>query len=432
MSVVRAGTRTGGIVGLLGVVLLAACGWTQPRFDAGNTGSNPAEFGIGFGNVSGLAASWSSPKSVRYLDPLLVGGGRMVAGRGSAVESLDEQTGVVRWSVGPRYSTTGSPGSVHPIALAANPRDAGHSLVIVGEYEMNPAPLPPPAPPTPSRAWGGVTAYDAGTGALVWTNPLGGSSAIPQWNEEVVYGSTLYVTITRHLGDTSDFRGTAALDLATGTERFRVPGVIAKASDGVSVFGLNTGTQEVAAFAAAGCGGAVCSSEWMASTGAIFGEGGVTVANGRLYVSNGGYGLAVFDAAGCGSVTCTPLWTAPGAYGLLAVTKTRVFAAGDIAEVGSPAPLKVFDAAGCGSSVCTALWKSHESRTYSAPVVANGLVYATAQAGPTDVWRANGCSAGTCDAVASLATNLNVPPTTIVADGRLFVAGESLLTYTPS
>ena len=171
----------------------------------------------------------------------------------------------------------------------------------------------------------------------------------------------------------------------------------------------------------------------MASTGANVGAGGVTVANGRLYVSNGGYGLAVFDAAaGCGSVTCTPLWTAPGAYGLLAVTKTRVFAAGNIAEVGSPAPLSVFDAAGCGSSVCTALWSSHESRTYSAPVVANGLVYATSQAGPTDVWRADGCSAGTCDAVASLATNLSAPSTTIVADGRLFVAGESLFTYTPS
>jgi hypothetical protein len=412
-------------VALLGMVLLGACGWTQPRFDAGDTGSNPAEFGIGIGNVTGLGASWSIPKSVGFFDPVLVGGSRVVTSLGSGVGVFDEQTGGLRWSVAPLHDVTTATVFVHPIALVADPDTPGRMLLIVGELDGN-------LPLHPQSASGSVTAYDLVTGATVWTDTLGGAPGLYQEREAVVYGATLYVMIVREFGDSSDFSGTAALDVATGAERFRVPGVIAKASDGVSVFGLNTETQEIGAFAATGCGGAVCAPDWTASTGVIFGDGAVTVANGRLYLSNGGYGLAVFDAAGCGSATCTPLWTAPGGYGVLAVTKTRVFAAGDIADVGSPAPLSVFDATGCGSSVCAALWTSHESRTYSAPVVANGLVYATAQAGPTDVWPAEGCGAAACDAVASLATNLNAPLTTLVADGRLFVAGESLLTYTPS
>jgi outer membrane protein assembly factor BamB len=114
-----------------------------------------------------------------------------------------------------------------------------------------------------------------------------------------------------------------------------------------------------------------------------------TVANGFVYASNYDGTLYAFDASGTTNCTgepklCSAVWTAPMGPidpGALAVANNVVY-------MGSSLPasdLYAFDALGetnCAGTpkVCTPLWTANTGYTVTAPTVANGVVYAGANA----------------------------------------------------
>lgn len=81
----------------------------------------------------------------------------------------------------------------------------------------------------------------------------------------------------------------------------------ALATDGSHIFAVS-GTGDVVAFAADGCGAATCAPSWTATPP---GPASVRPSIGAdvLYVGSADGSVSAFDAAGCGATTCPPLWT---------------------------------------------------------------------------------------------------------------------------
>lgn len=50
---------------------------------------------------------------------------------------------------------------------------------------------------------------------------------------------------------------------------------------------------------------------------------------------------------------------------------------------------------------------------------------------PTAAWPADGCGSPTCSAIWSVDVAQDIPVDPVIADGRLYLAGTSLLTYVP-
>ena len=200
---------------------------------------------------------------------------------------------------------------------------------------------------------GWTTALDAATGAIVWSvaeGALGG----------VLLDGTLFANARRRVGDSSDFDGTIAFDVATGVEPFRVAGFTVRAGAGGTIYGEYA--TDVAALPAVGCGAARCTPSWTANYSNPVWLGDIAVANGSLYLA-GINGLEVFAAGGCGSPTCDPTWKATGSFGAIAVTADRLFLNGKLFYSTDPNVLHVFNANGCGQATCSQLWGSAVGRT---------------------------------------------------------------------
>jgi outer membrane protein assembly factor BamB len=206
-------------------------------------------------------------------------------------------------------------------------------------------------------------------------------------------------------------------------------------ADGV-VF-VTLGSYGVRAFDAAGltnCSGTpkVCLPLWSTSTNTASGPGWVTgsgepvVADGILYVpgygdgiapSLGGAYVAAFDAAGsrnCQVYTgfgdiCVPMWTTTGVPESTGNTGSPTVAGGVLYIADGP--LFAFDAAGSNNcsgapTVCGPLWTAPTTGyTYSAPSVADGIVYVGTWDGKLLAFDAAGGSA-TCSGTPKTCTPL--------------------------
>ena len=218
-----------------------------------------------------------------------------------------------------------------------------------------------------------------------------------------------------------------------------------------------TDAEGVQAFDAAGsanCSGTpkICAPLWAtsinSSTGPPFtpGPGSPVVANGVLYVPGYGAGMALrqggayvaaFDAAGSkdcsGSpVVCAPMWTTTGVPKFVGNTGSPAIANGVIYIANGS--LYAFDAAGsenCSGTpkVCAPLWTGTISNgsTYSAPAVANGIVYVGAVNSGLYAFDATGstnCSTGaavrTCAPLWIATTSSGIEGTPAVAYGLVY------------
>src|SRR6478672_13542181 len=79
------------------MLVLSACGWPQPAFDAGGSNFNPAENTIHADTP--LSPSWSKLDLKTGIDPpaFVVSGARLFAGRGKGIAAFDVATGARLW-----------------------------------------------------------------------------------------------------------------------------------------------------------------------------------------------------------------------------------------------------------------------------------------------------------------------------------------------
>jgi outer membrane protein assembly factor BamB len=219
-----------------------------------------------------------------------------------------------------------------------------------------------------------------------------------------------------------------------------------------------TDAEGVQAYDAAGkkdCTGSgttkTCAALWATSTntstgpGFTPGQGSPLVANGVLYVpgygdgialSQGGAYVAAFDPAGtkgCSGTpkVCVPLWTTTGPPTSTGNTGSPAIANGVLYLADGT--LFAFDAAGstnCSGSpkACAPLWTAATTNepTYSAPAVANGIVYVGSWGSKlyafdaTGTTNCSGTTTKTCTPLWTAATPSSIGGTPAVAGGVVY------------
>lgn len=351
--------------------------WPQLQFNAARTGLNPYENVLGPSNVAELSETWELPGSYGYNSPVVSSGVLYVTqARPDQLLAISARTGQVLWSevMGGEYDATGS-----VPAVAAG-------VVYAGDVY-------------------GLHAFDAKTGAQLWT--FSGCGSV--WGGGIdVSGETVYI------GGTS---GLCAVEAKTGEQIWRFLGSgdwnfgAVAVGDGMVFAGAELGAYAVDAKTGAQVwhvgrdknfyssvplvsGGLVYFSAhnsyqsgvvaFRLSTGAMAWQyhqssdegnfsGPMALADGRLYVPAVGavppWPLYAFKASTGGI-----LWTSPdtSAVGVTAANGV-VYAAGESADEN--ALLSALDAT--DGSI---LWQASETnaRWFFDPVVANGVLYDSA------------------------------------------------------
>ena len=149
-----------------------------------------------------------------------------------------------------------------------------------------------------------------------------------------------------------------------------------------------------------------------------------TVANGKVYVGNGG-GVYAFDINGCGQLHCAaPLWiTPPNGHNM---SVTPAVANGKLYAVSQQGTLFVYDA-----NSGAALWSAQTTlNTYArAPVVSGGVIYVTSNDTNVYAFNANGCGAATCSPLWKGTTGGALNSIAAVANGVLYIGSNDTYLY---
>ena len=175
------------------------------------------------------------------------------------------------------------------------------------------------------------------------------------------------------------------------------------------------------AFDAGGCGHALCQPLWTGATGGHV-ESSPTVVNGVAYVGSDDGNLYAFAAAGCGSAACAPLWS--GSIGAPAFSSSPAVSGGKV-FIGSDHLLAAFPAGGCGAATCKPLWRGTYPNSFlgGSPAVYRGHVYIGIES-MVGAFGADGCGQLVCQPLwldfgsGAQASVLSSPT---IADGVLFV-----------
>lgn len=389
-------------------VMASACGWTQARFDAGRTANNTFEQSITAANVGTLVPGWSVTGS-QYVGEPVISGGRVVAQDRTGVHVFDAVTGAPRWSAP-------SPGSSATISLlfgVAIARTTNGPDIVLSAIGLAGAVL------HPQGSGGELTAYDATSGALMWSQPIGPHSA------PLVVDQTVFMISHVNGFGGPTFSGLVALDLTTGTIKFRTPlSSIAASLAAAGPFVMVAIDPGFAAIPAAGCGTATCPIAW-SGTSSSSASNALAAANGSIFVATD-EGLEAYAAAGCGALTCPPTWRTADSTGGLAIGPGFVFATPK--TNGDFGLLRAYSASGCGAATCTPVWTSTDYKAYSVPSIANGVLYAGALDGALRAYAASGCGVATCSPIWSK-TLPDPVVSPMVAVGRLYVPSLTLRTY---
>ena len=163
---------------------------------------------------------------------------------------------------------------------------------------------------------------------------------------------------------------------------------------------IGTYGAKIFAFNAAGCGHALCQPVWTGKLGDATSSTPV-VYKGVLYIGANDGKLYAFAAKGCRRRTdCKPLWTGD-THGAVFASSPAV--ANGVVYIGSQHALSAFDAKGCGAATCAALWQAIDDNDFfgGSPGIANGRVY-IAQESQINVYSAEGCGQKLCSAHAIL------------------------------
>jgi outer membrane protein assembly factor BamB len=159
-----------GLVTVLGL-LVSACDWAQPRFDAGGTAFSPFESAVDASSFTAQPARWTRPAPIYSDDnrfgPIVVGG-RVVIDDSEAIDVRDAKTGKLMWSktVGCRPTATAS-GDLLFVLAGSIPSGCYDSFLY---------------------------ALDLVTGAPLWVTTIGGSEPTrPLLANGMVYVADQYV-----------------------------------------------------------------------------------------------------------------------------------------------------------------------------------------------------------------------------------------------
>ena len=146
-------------------------------------------------------------------------------------------------------------------------------------------------------------------------------------------------------------------------------------------------------FAADGCGAATCNPLWTGTTGGTI-ESSPTVDAGVVYIGSDDGNLYAFPAEGCGRENCAPLWT--GAIGYPVFNSTPAISDG-VVYIGSAHALSAFDAHGCGAPTCAPLWQAVDENQFfgGSPAIYSGRVYIGLET-EVGVYSASGCGGANC------------------------------------
>ena len=348
----------------------AAGDWTRWKYDAANTGVNPAETRLGPGNVRGLRRSWFRSLCCGGGTPLVAGGvvylGAEVDGPDgpAAVYALDAATGQTRW-----MTLTGAAEGSGGLAMAG-----GRLFVVpVGGGHGSP-----------------MVALDAATGRRLWTTELTPGTSTDFYEPPNVAGGVVYVTS----GDTK----MRALDAVTGRLLWRAYVTRTEGATGTAVSGG-------LAYVVSGDGVLLAKdvangvNRWKASLAAGGGRGRpvgtVSVGGGRVFVATEDGSVLAYRAAGCRpALVCRPLWVRQGGASspfdsTPAVGRTTVF-------VGAPNRLHALDAATGRRRWSGVVEGFGEDFIVTTPVIANGVLYVTTVGNRVHAFPSAGCGASTC------------------------------------
>ena len=152
------------------------------------------------------------------------------------------------------------------------------------------------------------------------------------------------------------------------------------------------------------------------------------VANGVLYVSNGGLHAYPAKCATNGSV-CPPLWTGGSNY----ADWSSPAVGGGAVYIGGVSGLFAFKV-GCRSDggQCQPLWRGTTSDSgYTSPVFSNGVVYLATNGGTLEAYDVSACASagGFCSPKWTADLGGNVYSSPSVADGIVYVGGHDGFLY---
>ena len=163
-------------------------------------------------------------------------------------------------------------------------------------------------------------------------------------------------------------------------------------ADGVVYVGAFSG--KLFAFNADGCGMALCQPLWTGKTGGSI-ESTPTVYKGTVFVGSDDGKLYAFRAKGCRKATCRPKWTAALDS---AVFSSSPAIANGLVYIAGQHELAAFDASGCGAKTCSPVWQASDNNEFfnASPAVSGGYVYIPWATG-LGVYAAAGCGQAVCD-----------------------------------
>lgn len=417
--------RAGLVLVLVASVVLSACQWSMPRFDAAGSGHNSFDTSIGVGDLASVEL-----RTTAVVPGATAGGTPVVAGNLVYVTSGGVGGGLRAFAVDGSTGCAGTPATCAPVWSAAATGDVGQAAVAGGVVVV--------------AVGADLHAYSAGG-----TTGCSGSPAVcsPLWTAPgwggtpVVAGGRLFVSAGTRLGsfDAAGIDGcggepvvcTPAWSADLGDAFSPFPDVESisppAVADGAVYVGLwqnnsylNGGDYgSVVAFDAAGvdgCGGTptTCAPRWWATTGAVTRSpavvDGVVVVNGRdtgeyeidgdVYTT-GRSTVSAFDVAGCESGApepCQPSWRAStqlGQFGApysVAIADGFVHASWSDPTLGpSVATFPLTAAPGCTPATdCPPVRLAPTSPSTAELTVGNGVLYAGRAA--FDATGATGCS----------------------------------------
>jgi outer membrane protein assembly factor BamB len=380
--------RLGVVVTVALVLLAGGCAWAQPRFGPERTGFNPLEDQIGVENVAQLGLQWQADLGANGGDVVVTDGLVIVAVRGASftegagvVTALDEATGDEVWSVavppgtcddtcfGADTTIASADGLVF-VATEASGRFG--TLVALDVHTGDLVRTYATAATAQPAVTGGrlyavtqapegivVQAWDVATGTSEWRSEPG--TFQPQFSPVAVAGGRVYEA--RQGLQAYDAAGVAG---CSGTPTVCRPlwGALPGGPPAVSGDFVAVGST---VFAAGGCGAPLCTALWQGQ------GGGPAIADGVLYGTNSSTAhLEAYALAGCGAPECAPLWEASAArFGVTTVANGVVY-------VVDGNDLMTYAAAGCGATLCQQLANLDMPATVAfaaEPVVVNGRVF---------------------------------------------------------
>jgi outer membrane protein assembly factor BamB len=399
------GRRTGTAT-LLVHTAAAASDWPQFHQGASHSGNNPSETTLSASSVLGLGVSWTGSTGAGiYTSPAVADGVVYVGSDDGKLYAYEVGCASGGGTCTPLW--TGATSGTSSPAVADGVVYAGSVDGKLNAYSVG-------------------CASGGGTCTPLWTATTGDALySSPVVADGVVYVGSMDGNLYAFAVGCASGGGTCT-PLWTGSAGAGIYSSPAVA-DGVVYVGSND--DKLYAFAV-GCnsGGETCTPLWTGATDAMIGSS-PAVADGRVFVGSEDGKLYAF-AVGCnsGGGTCTPLWTGnlqhSGHDSSPAVSNGVVYVGSDDAKLYAFA----VDCASGGGTCAplwtgpTGVWTGGNGGGWSAPAVANGVVYVGAQDGKLYAF-AVGCNSGggTCTPLWTGATGDQIWSSPAVANGVVYV-----------